>query len=137
MEIKTTKPAEHGDRYHTDPEQRPVFLKHGDRVKIEHDGHTLFGKVGTLAGYALECYECPLESIARAKRNGHDTNPWVNQDCGMITSDVEYNRARREQQDNGEPLAEGTRVWIEGRTGTVQVNGNYSDMARIVLDQPI
>jgi len=135
LTINTTQPSSIEARY--EERDSSLQLKHGDRVKFAHPRRAdlwLFGTVGTIAGYAIQNYWCPLEAIARAKRNGESTDPWINQECTMITNDTEsYER----KIDSYRWLKDGDRVCIEGRLGTVKFRGDYSDMATIILDNTI
>lgn len=116
-------------------------LRHNDRVKIaDPRGGFVYGTVGTIFGMAMYGNDCPIAEMERAVKNGHNPNPWVNQDSCVITNDVKYNTERIAMQEAGKEIATGDTVWIEGRVGTVKVSRDLrcSTLARIVLeDQPL
>uniref|UniRef100_A0AAU8HYA3 Uncharacterized protein n=1 Tax=Rhizobium phage IG49 TaxID=3129228 RepID=A0AAU8HYA3_9CAUD len=52
-------------------------LRHGESIMVEFDairGGTIWRefKVGTVASYAIEYFECPIKAVERAKANGHE-----------------------------------------------------------------
>ena len=106
-------------------------LKHGDGVKVIVKGMMRYCTVGTIAGYATERGDNVEEAIARAVKNGHSTDPWINQDCGVTTNDRAYNSRRVTEMMARPEVKDGEVVLIDGAIGTIKIRGNFSDLGYI------
>jgi hypothetical protein len=125
---------------------KPITLKHGDEIRVESDRPSFRYmnklEVGTIRGYAIECNACPDESVATAIKFGHSLNPWVGQDCSVLTADykgkTEELAAVAAAKAASPLINENDVVEIEGHLYTAKfIGGNYSDPIHFVPVKPL
>ena len=90
-----------------------VQITAGDRLGVD-SGKGFFNEyqAGSVASYALERNECPMEAIERAKRLGHELH-WISACSVALTS-------HKQDQRTLVKVAPGMRVCFEGLRATIE-----------------
>jgi len=91
-----------------------ITVKNKDIISIGNKRY----QMGSVASYALEYNECPIEQFNKAQEYGYDLW-WANSIPAMLTSEGE-------KPDYGTPVAIGDELYFEGHTFTIAKapNGN-------------
>lgn len=91
-------------------------LRHGEDIMIRYNGRWTQFSPGSVAGYAIECDDDPVEAIDRARERGHEMK-WINSCAVSLTS---HKRAKAAYFG----LELGTPVYFEGEYFTLEKDWN-------------